>query len=763
MNFKEFAFLLIISFFVNNVYSQQISPQLLSGLTPAQIKAVQEAYGSNISTPTIIDQEPPAESLQEVDIADVDVNLLTEEKYGYSFFNTKPSQKMAVGDLPLPSEYKISLRDKLTVIMSGAQDAIFTLSVKLDGSILFPEIGAISVVGKTLEEVRDILTSLINQTYVGVDINVSINELSGKKISIVGAVKTPGTYLVNPFTTITSALAYSGGISEIGTLRKIKLIRNDGEIFYFDLYDLLIKGDRSGDITIEAGDTILIDAAEQFVHISGAVRRPAIYEVLESESLKDIVNLSLGFTDTANKNNILVSSLDLTTTSISKESTDDLGLSLENVIAIDVFNYISEDLSGIQVIGAVEEPGFYKLDENDNSLDSLIESLEFSEVYPWIAVLEQFDREGLERNSILFSLKDKKTTRNITLKPNSKLFFFKLNEDGSGRIDLGDSDIRSKNLIDQYALRINHQNQAYSLPIFGLFSVPELIKFLGLDMTNVEDEAIYISPLENLTIFSSYKEMTFEAKKFNTISFRSPVNDLIKVSIEGALFFPGTYTLNSNSTLQDLYDIVGEFKDNAFLDGVIYKTNAQKKIEIDSLRSAKEKFRQTLLINSLDSSATFDPAILLEHEMDIPEDSLGRVSGSFSPNSIQALETILSNGDSILIPQRPNFIAVMGEVLNPLSFSYEDKLRVDDVIKLSGGFSEFAAKDKIYIIRSNGLVEKRVKNIFIRNQLLYPGDTVVVPRKIQLTSPALTALAPITQILSDLAFSAAAIDNLSGN
>ena len=132
--------------------------------------------------------------------------------------------------------------------------------------------------------------------------------------------------------------------------------------------------------------------------------------------------------------------------------------------------------------------------------------------------------------------------------------------------------------------------------------------------------------------------------KFNTISFRSPVNDLIKVSIEGALFFPGTYTLNANSTLQDLYDIVGEFKDNAFLDGVIYKTNAQKRIEIDSFRNAQEEFRQSLLINALESSATFDPSILSALVMDIPEGSTGRVSGSYSPNSNQASETILSDG-----------------------------------------------------------------------------------------------------------------------
>ena len=146
---------------------------------------------------------------------------------------TAPTNISAVGDLPLPNDYKISLRDQFTVILSGSKDAIFNLNVKLDGTILFPELGAISVAGLSFQEVKEKLSQLIEQSYIGVNIDVSMQNLSAKKITIVGAVQTPGTYLVNPFSSITSALAYSGGISEIGSLRDIKLIRNNQEIFSF--------------------------------------------------------------------------------------------------------------------------------------------------------------------------------------------------------------------------------------------------------------------------------------------------------------------------------------------------------------------------------------------------------------------------------------------------------------------------------------------------------------------------------------------------
>lgn len=736
---------------------------MLSKLSPAQIKAAQEAYGKemkvqelpkNVEVPETLKQSNPAPSK--------DVNLLNNAKYGYSFFTATPSATLAVGDLPLPSEYKISLKDELTIIMSGSKDAIFDLSVKLDGTILFPELGPISVVGKTLEEIRNSLTNLINQSYIGVEISVSINQLSAKKITIVGAVKTPGTYLINPFSTITSALAYSGGISEIGTLRNIKLIRNNGDIYLFDLYDLLINGDRSRDITIEAGDTILIDAADQFIKINGAVKRPAIYELLESETLQDAINFALGFETIANKNNISVSYLDLEDTSISKITTDNLNISIRDAVAIDVFSYINEEISSIQVLGAIEEPGFYSLEEN-KQLNTLINNLDFTEVYPWVAVLEKFDKDNIIKSSILFNLNDPSTIKSIDLIPNSKVIFFKLNKDGTGDIDLSEANQLSIDLINDYSLKINYKNKDYIHPVIGLFELNEIIDYLGLDMTDVEDDAFYISPLDNIVEQKNYKNMIYSAKKYNTINFRSPINDLITVNIEGALFFPGTYTLNATATLEDLYNIVGSFKDNAFFDGIIFKTESQKKSQIIAIESAKKSLQESLLISAIDAPNEVNPEILLALNTDIDTDNLGRVSGVFSPGSFESSNIVLSDGDSIFIPKSPNFVSVMGEVLNPISITHEKGMTVEDVISLAGGYRDLADKKKVYIIRANGLSEKRSRNIFLKTQELSPGDTVVIPRKIFTTSPIIKSLTPITQILSDLSFSAAAIDNLKSN
>ena len=459
MKIRKNYFLAALFFCSLSSEGQSIEPSLLSQLTPEQIEMAKEVYAGNNSTDLEIDDLPVInETLAENRILG-DSNQIAGQKFGYNFFSSMPTSLTAVGDLPLPNDYKISLRDQLRIILSGSKDSIFDLNVKLDGTILFPELGSISVVGLTFKEVKEKLSQKISQSYIGVSIDVSIQNLSAKKITIVGAVKTPGTYLINPFSTITSALAYSGGISEIGSLREIKLIRNNGKIFTFDLYDLLIKGDRSGDLNIEAGDTILIGPAKQFVEISGAIRRPAIYELVENETLEDIVNFALGFEQTANQTNISVSVLDLKTASVLRKITSNLNDELKDATSVAVFNYISDQKSNIQVIGAVEKPGFYDLDQY-SMLEDLISDLNFIDVYPWLGVLEQFDENALVKSSILFSLRDKSTYKSIKLLPNSKVYFSNLDDKFSM-----DVDPLSRASINEYSLRLRHKGISYSFPV----------------------------------------------------------------------------------------------------------------------------------------------------------------------------------------------------------------------------------------------------------------------------------------------------------
>ncbi len=753
---KIFAISLIplILILSSNTFGQELDPSLLEDLTPTQIEFAKSQLTKSKSS----EKPKPAvkESTKKVD-SNEDINESNNKKYGYNYFSSIPTSTSAVGDLPLPNDYKISLNDQFTVILSGSKEEIFDLNVNLDGSILFPELGSISVVGETFQEIKTKLKNLIDQSYIGVQIDLSLKNLSAKKITIVGAVKTPGTYLVNPFSTISSALGYSGGISEIGTLRNIRLVRSNGKTYSFDLYKLLINGNRSDDITIESGDVIVIDAAQQFINISGQVKRPAIYEVKEGENLDDLISFALGFTQIANKSNISLRVLDIESSSIKNINVSNPESNLSDVLSVNVNPYINKDVASIKVTGAVKEPGFYSL-ANEKSLEELIDKLEFVDVYPWLAVLEQFDEDNLIKSITLFSLKDPNTYSSVDLLPNSKLFFANI----YSRDYLEVSGL-AKELIDDYTLRLNHKEGQYNIPVFGRFSVKSFVEYLGLDMSDVESEARYISPLDNIIINDDFVNMQFIAKKYNTVSFRSPVNDLITVNIQGAVDFPGTYTMNSDSVVQDLYDLVGNFKAEAFLEGVIFTRKNIRDRQLESIQKSRVDLNRALLTMQQKGDETGDFNIYQALAETIEPANLGRIAGNFIPQSQNASSTNLLDGDTIFVPVNPNVINVLGEVLNPIAFEYKKNISISSAIANAGGYREYADKRKVYVIKSNGLIELPNRNVFARNVKIEAGDTIVVPRKINITNPGLQSLLPVTQVLSDLAFSAAAIESLQNN
>lgn len=748
----------------SNVIGQETN-SILQELSQEQIDAAEDLLNQN--NPVIMNEEISSENkpeslIKKCESGDNSCQKLQQKfapvanKFGYDFINSSPTSIVATGDLPLPNEYKISLGDVIGVVLSGSKERIFDMKVQLDGTVFFPELGSVSVVGESFKEVKDKLRNLIEQSYIGVSLDLSLKDLSAKKITIVGAVNNPGTYLVNPFSTISNSLAYSGGVQGIGSLRNIRLIRSNGEIFIFDLYDLLIKGDRKNDVTIQSGDVIFIGAADKFISIKGSVKRSGTYEILPDESLLDLINYSLGFAGGANTEKITLEKVNYEESSIVNIITSDLSYSLENVLSVNVFSTLKDRSSSIYVDGAIEEPGFYEL-KNYLSLENLVNDLDFVDVYPWLAVLEQFDEDNLVKSSILFSLNDPNTYRSIKLLPNSKIYF--------ANIDKRDFNVDSSSsrLISEYSLTLKHKQGSFVLPVIGNYSIKSFVDLLGLDMSDVEDEATYISPLDNIIINSNYKDMQFFAKKYHNVSFRAPVNDLISVTIEGAVDYPGTYIMNSDNVVNDLYKLIGDFKPQAFLKGIVFTRESIRDRQLKSIQKSKEDLNRALLISQQKGKPIGDINIINALSTTIEPENLGRISGDFSPGSLSAQKTILLDGDKIIIPRNPNVINVMGEVLNPIAFEYDRRITVRSAIENSGGFKDYASKNKVYVIKSNGLIKKANRNIFVKNIKLEAGDTIVVPRKIIANNPGVDALLPLTQILSDLAFSAAALESLSKN
>ena len=752
----------IFIFFSSHGYGQEIDSSVMQNLSQEQIAIAKEFLDKdNIQAPIEEDSsEVGEESLRNNDECEgknceLDKTpFASYKKFGYDFISTSPTSIVATGDLPLPNEYKISLGDVISVVLSGSKKTMFDMRAQLDGTVFFPELGSISVAGESFQDVKNKLNNLIEQSYIGVSIDLSLKNLSAKKITIVGAVNNPGTYLVNPFTTISNSLAYSGGIQEIGSLRNIRLIRSNGDNFSFDLYDLLINGDRTNDITIESGDVILVGPATKFVNIDGMVVRPGLYEITENEDLSDLINYAMGFKGGANIEKITLDKLDSQSLTLTKVITKDISYNLKDIVQVQIYSYKNDISSSINVSGAVEQPGFYNLEDYDD-LEQLIDALNFVDVYPWLAVLEQFDEDNLVKYSTLFSLKDPSTYRSIKLLPNSRVYFADMQSRNFNVSSM------TANLIRDYDLTIYHKQGAFSLPVYGRYSVQSFIDYLGLDMSDVSDEATYISPLENIVIKDNYKNMQFSAQKYNTVTFRSPINDLISVSIRGAIDYPGTYALQSNTTLQQLYGMIGSFKDEAFFEGIIFTRRSIRDRQLSSIQKSKEDLNRAILTSRQKGENIGDISVISALSESIEPENLGRIAGDFAPMSTSSQNTILADGDTIIIPINPNAISVLGEVLNPIAFEYSKKISVRSAIDNAGGYKDYAAKRKVYVIKANGMVKKVNRNIFAKNVTLEPGDSIIVPRKIITNNPGVAALIPITTILSDLAFSAAALETLS--
>ena len=290
-------------------------------------------------------------------------------------------------------------------------------------------------------------------------------------------------------------------------------------------------------------------------------------------------------------------------------------------------------------------------------------------------------------------------------------------------------------------------------------SANDVINFYDLDVSDFEEnKTTYVAPLKDLVETASFNDIKFVASKFNSLSFRSFTDQTIRVNVSGEVKLPGNYILDSSTNLKQFYDLFGGVTKSADKDTVIFKRLSVRDQNIKALETSKDQLREFILTNTQDGK-TINPEILAFVGMSIDEESIGRISGDFSYDSKNLRNTFLQDGDTIFIPKKLNTVSVIGEVLNPSTFIYNDGIDLREAISLSGGYKQYALKRSTYVIRANGLIEKSY-GVFSRNINILPGDTIVVPRDLNIRDDWQTTLIPITSLLSNLAFSAAALESI---
>ena len=667
--------------------------------------------------------------------------------FGSDFIKSIPRSISATADLPVPNDYIISLGDKLKIILTGGKQDIYVLEVGMDGSIFFPELGKVNIFGESITSAKEIIEQLVKLSYVGTDVSVSLDSLSAKKISIIGAVKNPGTYIISPFSTISSALAYSGGLETYASLRNIAVIRKGKEIS-FDLYEFLIFGNRLGDINIQQGDTILVKPTNNQIKILGNVNRPMIYEYKVGDTYSDLINFALGVSRNGSIDGISVN-IDKggALSTFRKDIKEVIGN--EKIESIFVGSKVSAKNLDVFVTGDSVTSGYYPA--NNTQLSEFMKSLKFSgDIYPFYAIYEKNEDGGLSKSFKTFSLADPESYADINITKNSKLHFFSrddisnFNSDESTVTKFFEPDIKT----------INFPTQSLKIPISGRISPIQLYNFFGI---KIEVDFKKISAVTTDNTLTNASESILDSKSIVAISFPSLDNpQLISVEILGEVMNPGTYTISSSSSLDDLYLLAGGFREGAFASGIVLLREEVRLKQIEAMKEAKSILTDSIIQKSSNLSDRGEVDIESIIKLADLYEPKGRIAGNFSPNTGFSKEFLLKDGDKINVPSTPSSITIQGEVLNSTSIIYDTNYSYSDYIKAAGGYTHYADEREVFIIRAGG-DSVPVGNMFTGRPEILPGDTIVVPRDLnQLETLPLISIA--TKILADIAFSAASIN-----
>ena len=217
------------------------------------------------------------------------------QAFGYELFKSSPSTFAPVGSIPAPENYIIGAGDRFHVLFFGKESSDFLVTVDRDGAITIPEIGRFIVQGLSFNALRELISTRVRERKIGVDVSVTLDELRSIQVFVLGEVSQPGSFAVSSLSTATNALFVAGGVTERGSLRTIQIKRDGRVVADLDLYNLMLKGDISGDQRLRQGDVVFVPSVGPQIAIAGEVNRAAIFEVIPGESLQDVIEFASGF------------------------------------------------------------------------------------------------------------------------------------------------------------------------------------------------------------------------------------------------------------------------------------------------------------------------------------------------------------------------------------------------------------------------------------------------------------------------------------
>ncbi len=645
--------------------------------------------------------------------------------FGFDLFSKEAKTFAPVNNIPVTPDYTIGPGDELNLRVWGQVEIIQNLVVDRNGMISIPKVGQVSVVGIRYQNLQAHIKSAIDQVFRNFEIDVSLGKLRSIQIFVVGQAMLPGNFTVSSLSTLVNALFASGGPSVKGSMRHIQLKRSGKVITDFDIYDLLLKGDKSKDVQLVSGDVIYIPNVGPMAAVAGSVNTPAIYELRGDESLSDLLKLSGGLTNVAAGKKVTL------------ERIRDRGIRAMDAFQLDTQGLAEPIHDGDLVTVRSISPEF----ENAVTLRGQIAGL-YAGRHPW--------REGLRITDIIPNnaalLTDSYWTNQNQVK-----------QEGEERKTLLRDNIGEINWDYASIERLNKDDLTTKLITFNL----------GKAMLRDDEQNIPLQAGDVITLFSKNEILT-------------PLNKRsVFVTIQGEVSHPGIYQALPGETLRQLFQRVGKPSPEAFMVGAEFVRESTRKIQQNRLDQMAEKMdveikrtagrRSSTAITPNDAAKVLEDAKmqqgLLEKMkqvratgrivLELPEDAAG---------AKDLPDIALEDGDRLYVPSRPSIVNVLGTVFNQNTFIYKDALTVKDYLQKAGGPTRDGDADEVYLVRASGLVmSKRQISTFAIGSFngvkVMAGDTIVVPEKLErynLTKE----LASWSQVFYQFAVGISALKNL---
>ncbi|CAN4272729.1 Polysaccharide export protein [Methylophilaceae bacterium] len=638
--------------------------------------------------------------------------------YGYELFRKAPDTFSPVNNIPVTPDYTIGPGDELLVNIWGQVEADQKVVVDRNGMINLPKVGQVSVVGVRYQNLSAHLKTAIGRMFKNFELDVSLGKLRSIQVFVVGQAARPGNYTVSSLSTLVNAIFASGGPSVKGSMRHIQLKRSGKVVTEFDMYDLLIKGDKSKDVQLLSGDVIYIPPVGAMAAVSGSVNVPAIFELKDQETLAGLLNLAGGLTNVAAGQKVTVERIHKRSVRKMDEFLlDSLGLAK---------TLQDGDLVTVRPISA----GF----ENAVTLRGNVAGL-YAGRHPW--------KEGLRITDIIPN-RAALLTDSYWVKQNQST---QTNDNGwsdqNQNMPANPADPEASTLRSHVTGKVAEINWDYAAieRLDRKELTTKLIPFnLAKAMAGDAENNLVLQSGDVVTLFSK-DDIQAPVAKRNSY-----------VILEGELASPGLYQTLPGETLRQLVERIGGLSPQAYLIGSEFTREATRKLqqkrlneilvqmEAEIQRTASRRSSAAMSREAADAALAESKA---QSEMLAKMKKVkasGRIVLEMPEYAVELKnlpDLVLEDGDRLFIPSAPSTVSVMGTVYNQNAFIYKKGQTVSDYLNRAGGPTRDGDDGEIYLIRADGSVFSKRQGTFffgegsLTSRKAMPGDTIVVPEKLE--------------------------------